>query len=497
MSDIKAKLSAVEVLSGTPSIGKGEKGDKGDTGDITPEAQAALASAQQAAEAAKTSAQQAEAVVKSIPEIEIGGRNLLLDSEKLMFTNYTGTSSTTEENIAVTEWGTTDARRVYGTSGTSDIAMLIVPSTTFLPNQDYIGSIYIKNNHESTSLKFNRTSGQYGSSAWVEPGESKRISFQYNPHDSAGMIMQIHARCTEKSEFDFTYWRPQWEEGNKATSWTPAPEDIFNNAYLLDRINPVTSGSLNDYVTPGVYTCTNSTLGENIADQPDGKPKAGFKVVVEYVGHPSMILQTITYQGSLLHTYKRLRDGEIWKPWYGGPSNQWAAIGQLADLQTAEKGSLVGAINEVNTNLGNVSESGVYASGSTADPPIPLILDADLLGGQGPETYARQTDIETVSEAIPSPFRVRLVGNGRGALICPEDGIYLLLAGCRHDSSIYLEAIVSKHPNVNGGAPKVTVLKSAGMSVEATNSGGTIAVIADSTEDSLIRMCSIQFGSIT
>lgn len=106
-------------------------------------------------------------------------------------------------------------------------------------------------------------------------------------------------------------------------------------------------------------------------------------------------------------------------------------------------------------------------------------------------------DLGSVSEAIPSPFRVRLVNNGRGALICPDDGIYLLLVGCRHDSAVYMEAIVSKHPNVNGGAPKVTILKSAGMSVEATNSGGTIAVTATGIEDSLIRMCSIQFGSIT
>lgn len=125
----------------------------------------------------------------------------------------------------------------------------------------------------------------------------------------------------------------------------------MDSAYILDRINPVTSGSLNDYATPGVYTCINSTIGENITDQPDGKPKAGFKVVVEYVGYPNMILQTITYQGSLLHTYRRIRYDGVWKPWYGGPNNQWDAIGKLADLQTAEKGSLVGAINSVNRDL--------------------------------------------------------------------------------------------------------------------------------------------------
>lgn len=141
--------------------------------------------------------------------------------------------------------------------------------------------------------------------------------------------------------------------------------------------------------------------------------------------------------------------------------------------------------------------TGVYASGSTETPPISIALDADTLGGQAPSYYAKQSDLDTITQTIPSPFKVRLVNNGRGALICPSDGIYMLLAGCRHDSAVYLEAMVTKHPNINDGAPKVTVLKSAGMSVEATNSGGTIAVIATGIEDSLIRMCSIQFGSIT
>ena len=144
----------------------------------------------------------------------------------------------------------------------------------------------------------------------------------------------------------------------------------MDSAYILDRINPVTSGSLNDYATPGVYTCINSTIGENITDQPDGKPKAGFKVVVEYVGYPNMILQTITYQGSLLHTYRRIRYDGVWKPWYGGPNNQWDAIGKLADLQTAEKGSLVGAINSVNSDI-TAANANIAAAQTRASATAP------------------------------------------------------------------------------------------------------------------------------
>lgn len=144
----------------------------------------------------------------------------------------------------------------------------------------------------------------------------------------------------------------------------------LDSAYILDRINPISSGSLNDYITPGIYTCPNSTIGGNIADQPDGKPKAGFKVVVEYVGYPNKILQTITYQGGLLHTYRRVRYDGVWKPWYGGPNNQWDAIGKLADLQTAEKGSLVGAINSVNSDI-TAANANIAAAQTRASATAP------------------------------------------------------------------------------------------------------------------------------
>lgn len=331
----------------------------------------------------------------ALAAIEIGGRNLLKNSENRKFVNYSGTTSTTEENITVAEWGATDAKRVYGTSGTNTLAMHIQTNSsdpTFLQNQDYVGSIYIKNNHATTAMTFCRMMNNDDKDhETVNPGESKRVSFLYNPQSQTNIFMQIHARCPAGSEFDFTYWHPQWEEGNKATSWAPAPEDK------------------QDTITGAGTTVTSSNLTANRALISNGSGKIG-----------------------------------------------------AASVTATELSYLSGATSSLQTQLDQVNR-----------------------------------DLGSVAEAVPSPFRIRLSSNGRGALICPDDGIYLLLVGCRHDSAVYMEAIVSKHPNVNGGAPKVTILKSAGMRVEATNNGGTIAVTATGVEDSLIRMCSIQFGSIT
>lgn len=91
----------------------------------------------------------------------------------------------------------------------------------------------------------------------VNPGESKRVSFPYNPGLQTGIPMQIHARCFAGSEFDFTYWHPQWEEGNKATSWAPAPEDK------------------QDTITGAGTTVTSSNLTANRALISNGSGKIG------------------------------------------------------------------------------------------------------------------------------------------------------------------------------------------------------------------------------
>lgn len=55
--------------------------------------------------------------------------------------------------------------------------------------------------------------------------------------------MQINFETiTAGDEFDITYWRPKIEYGNKATDWTPAPEDMASSTdvnEVRDEVNAV------------------------------------------------------------------------------------------------------------------------------------------------------------------------------------------------------------------------------------------------------------------
>lgn len=171
-----------------------------------------------------------------INNLEIGGRNLLKNSESLEFNAYSGSAITREKDVTVVEWGTSEATRVYGTRGTNIIALLMSDNSQCFPetNQEYSGSVYIKNNGSNTiwigrMYNVNRIDA-------ISAGESKRAHFTYNPSSSTTTIMQMQIYVsTEGEAFDVTYWRPKWEKGNKSTDWTPAPEDV--EAVIDDKAN--------------------------------------------------------------------------------------------------------------------------------------------------------------------------------------------------------------------------------------------------------------------
>lgn len=156
---------------------------------------------------------------------EIGGRNLILDSENIEFIAYGGSSVTKESNVTVTEWETTEAKRVYGTKGSTNLVLLMAQGRPYgAKNQEFVGSIYIKNSGKSNIY----VGRMLPYSTVVAAGESQRVSFDFKPN-SEDLIIQIQISMPDGDEsFDITYWRPKWEIGSTPTRWTPAPEDIQN-----------------------------------------------------------------------------------------------------------------------------------------------------------------------------------------------------------------------------------------------------------------------------
>ena len=160
--------------------------------------------------------------VSKVESIKVGGRNLFLDSESLTFRNYGGASLTHEADISVPEWSATEARRVYGTGGTSALVG-VISKGTFPESGQYTSSLYVKNNHATKNLIMGR---YLANRITLAPGESMRVTETFDNY-TTNTTMQIQARTTDVGdEFDIIYWRPKMEKGNKATDWTPAPEDM-------------------------------------------------------------------------------------------------------------------------------------------------------------------------------------------------------------------------------------------------------------------------------
>lgn len=164
-------------------------------------------------------------VNEKIDGIEVGGRNLLLGSDKQKLYGNGGGTMSAETGIAVTEWGATDAIKVTGTGGTSATFAFIanIPSTMSVANRKYTASVYVKNDGDTdVTVKFN---GVPSDSVVILSGETKRVVVHGVGNGSAHLQINL-STATAGEAFDLTYWHPKIEEGNIATAWTPAPEDV-------------------------------------------------------------------------------------------------------------------------------------------------------------------------------------------------------------------------------------------------------------------------------
>jgi len=166
---------------------------------------------------------------KKIDNLEIGGRNIVLNSNTRIVAGYGSPTITHESNIVVSEWGATDAKRVYGKSGTNKIFGTLATGRDAyyaLKNKEYVFSIYIKNNHAS-NLLYISANGLTGTVS-ISSGESQRVIMKCAGNGTSYLSTTFQTSSTG-IEYDFTYWHYQIEEGTIVSDWTPAPEDIVDN----------------------------------------------------------------------------------------------------------------------------------------------------------------------------------------------------------------------------------------------------------------------------
>lgn len=94
---------------------------------------------------------------------------------------------------------------------------------------------------------------------------------------------------------------------------------------------------------------------------------------------------------------------------------------------------------------------------------------------------------------MPSKANAVYISNGGGSGVCYEPGVYLLIAACRHDNSIYLLGIASRHPDVSGGNVIATTISNSILSIGETNEFGTVTITG--SDPAFIRMVALKIGS--
>lgn len=183
--------------------------------------------------------------------IEIGGRNIFLNSTTKQWGAFKGATAVHTTNVVVDEWNTTDAIHVSGYGGSSKIVLTLSAGRDFRTEagQEYTHSIYIRNNAGNII----QIGNNLGVGENIQAGQVKRVVLK-GVGDGVQVIQFVASTLTEGFRFDFDYWHPKIEKGNKVTDWTPAPEDI--QAELDNKAD-------NEYVTE-VTTTLNTTIEEAI-----------------------------------------------------------------------------------------------------------------------------------------------------------------------------------------------------------------------------------------
>src|SRR5699024_6717446 len=178
-------------------------------------------------------------VEQKFDELEIGGTNLNKNSNDFNYNVWTSHQNgpyKVTENISVDEWGATDATQVYVGAGdrtsTLKIFKQITNTTNTVEGDIYTVSFYVKNVRDvPMSVNVN---GITAPPVDIAPNEAKRVVFT---GERTSNHLQLQFRSYDNNFYaEFIVWRAKVEKGNKATDWTPAPEDYQTQIDNQDKV---------------------------------------------------------------------------------------------------------------------------------------------------------------------------------------------------------------------------------------------------------------------
>lgn len=192
--------------------------------------------------------------VGSTPEgIVVGGRNLLRNTDNL-------TKWVKEYGISVTS-DSDGWYKVTDSSHSSSKWGIYQDFSGYEQNTDYTISLYLKNGSKAGNLSIGY--GGWGSSVITGSSNKTKYSYTFNTgSNTAALRIYINLAPTASGQ-NFYVKLPKLELGNKATDWSPAPEDVDEK---IDDASKVATNYIDFTEGTGLVVgdMTSKTLGNNV-----------------------------------------------------------------------------------------------------------------------------------------------------------------------------------------------------------------------------------------
>ena len=188
-----------------------------------------------------------------------GQDNLIPNSTTKVSSGYYVSNWTCTANTSVSNWGCTDAYRCTGSGGTNTIIGTLGIGQPSNSNFTYSYSVWVKNNHSTNKIAF--SCNHYGAySEWLNPGQAKRLILEACPGNGSSYIQLNWRTNTVGEAFDFSYWHPKIEIGDKITPWCPnSSETLATSMELNGTTEYDISGFGNNGVRTGTFSWTSDT----------------------------------------------------------------------------------------------------------------------------------------------------------------------------------------------------------------------------------------------
>ena len=196
-------------------------------GIVDAEEARAIADATAKMEAAKTHAQ------SLVNNLQIGGRNMLRDSKQPNFDLYDQTiGSILKLSKAQYPDLESDITYIRVTGGTSDYSNIRVLSVVGVPKSGELVSLSFKVKNFINPITLHSNQGGRETEINVT-NQTTLVKWEGIVGDGYGQL-QIQIRSLS-ADLELYIWDVMYEKGNKATDWTPAPEDIDAQFVLVNQ----------------------------------------------------------------------------------------------------------------------------------------------------------------------------------------------------------------------------------------------------------------------